>query len=85
LLEGALASPARPYDRNEMKMQVKMTLEWCLKTKLKLNCIYRFSSYRPVNPLGVVALPPPRSNGKPEAATAVDGLLMMGMRMPETC
>ena len=24
-----------------------------------------------------------RSNGKPEAATAVDKLLMMGMRMPE--
>jgi len=28
---------------------------------------------------------PPRSNGKPEAATAVVKLLMMGMRMPETC
>jgi hypothetical protein len=27
----------------------------------------------------------PRSNGKPEATTAVRGLLMMGMRMPETC
>jgi hypothetical protein len=26
---------------------------------------------------------PPRSNGKPEAATAVYKLLMMGMRMPE--
>ena len=25
---------------------------------------------------------PPHSNGKPEAATAVDKLLMMGMRMP---
>jgi hypothetical protein len=25
------------------------------------------------------------SSGKPEAATAVDKLLMMGMRMPETC
>jgi hypothetical protein len=24
-------------------------------------------------------------NGKPEAVTAVDKLLMMGMRMPETC
>jgi len=31
------------------------------------------------------ALLPPRSNGKPEAATAVVQLLMMGMRMPETC
>ena len=31
------------------------------------------------------ALLPPRSNGKPEAATAVAKLLMMGMRMPETC
>ena len=28
---------------------------------------------------------PPRSNGKPEATTAVDKLLMMGMRMPEIC
>jgi hypothetical protein len=28
---------------------------------------------------------PPRSYGKPEAVTAVDKLLMMGMRMPETC
>jgi hypothetical protein len=28
---------------------------------------------------------PPRTNGKPEAATAVDKLLVMGMRMPETC
>jgi len=28
---------------------------------------------------------PPRSYGKPEAAAAVDGLLMMGIRMPETC
>ena len=31
------------------------------------------------------ALLPPRSNGKPEAAAAVDKLPMMGMRMPETC
>jgi hypothetical protein len=28
---------------------------------------------------------PPRSNGKPKAATAVVELLMMGMRIPETC
>ena len=28
---------------------------------------------------------PPCSNGKPEAATEVVELLMMGMRMPETC
>ena len=27
----------------------------------------------------------PRSNGKPEAATAIIELLMMGTRMPETC
>jgi len=31
------------------------------------------------------ALLPPRSNGKPEAATAAVELLMMDMRMPETC
>jgi hypothetical protein len=28
---------------------------------------------------------PPRSNGKPEAATAPYKLLMMGKKMPETC
>ena len=28
---------------------------------------------------------PPRSNGKPEAATAVDELLVIGMRIPEIC
>jgi hypothetical protein len=28
---------------------------------------------------------PPRSSGKPEAAAAVDKLLMMGMSVPETC
>jgi len=31
------------------------------------------------------ALLPPCSYGKPEAAAAVDRLLMMGIRMPETC
>jgi len=31
------------------------------------------------------ALLSPHSNGKTEAAAAVDKLLMMGMRMPETC
>jgi len=31
------------------------------------------------------ALLPPRSYGKPEAAAAVDVLMMMGIWMPETC
>jgi hypothetical protein len=31
------------------------------------------------------ALLSPRSEGKPDAATAVVELLMMSMRMPETC
>jgi len=31
------------------------------------------------------ALLSPRSYGKPEAAAAVDGLLMMGVRMSKTC
>jgi hypothetical protein len=31
------------------------------------------------------ALLSPRSNGKPEAATAVVELLMMGVKTPETC
>jgi hypothetical protein len=33
----------------------------------------------------VVAVLPPRSYGKPEAAAEVDRLLMMGIRMPKTC
>jgi len=33
----------------------------------------------------MVAVLPPRSYGKPEAAAAVGGLLMMGMAIPETC
>jgi hypothetical protein len=39
---------------------------------------------RPARPRPT-ALLPPRSNGKPEAATTVVELLMMGMRMPKTC
>jgi hypothetical protein len=31
------------------------------------------------------ALLPPRSYGKPEAAAAIDRLLMMGKKLPETC
>jgi hypothetical protein len=33
----------------------------------------------------VVAVLPPRSNGKSEGDTAVDKFMMMGVRMPETC
>jgi len=46
-------------------------------------CCWSWSG-RPARPWPT-ALLPPRFNGKPEAATAVDKLLMMGMRMPETC
>jgi hypothetical protein len=35
--------------------------------------------------VGPVALLPPRSEGKPEAAVKVDRLLMMDIRMPEIC
>jgi hypothetical protein len=55
---------------------------WKLKEKLALEEAMDLSwSARP----RPTALLPPRSNGKPEAATAVIELLMMGMRMPETC
>jgi hypothetical protein len=43
-----------------------------------------WSGFEPDQPRPTTLLPQ-RSNGKPEAATAVDKLLMMGMRMPETC
>jgi hypothetical protein len=36
-------------------------------------------------PTTKVALLPPRSSSKPEAANAVVELLMIGMRMSETC
>jgi len=39
---------------------------------------------RPARPRPTTLLPP-RSNGKPEATTAVIELLTMGVRMPETC
>jgi hypothetical protein len=35
--------------------------------------------------LVVVGPVTPRSNGKPEEATAINKLLMMDMMMPETC
>ena len=42
--------------------------------------VYQLQPDRP----RTTALLPPRSYGKPEAAAAVDRLLMMGIRMPET-
>jgi hypothetical protein len=48
------------------------------------SAVVRGRAGRPDRPRPTTLLPP-RSNGKPEAATAVDKLLMMGMRMPETC
>jgi len=48
------------------------------------NAVGRGRAGRPARPRPT-ALLPPRANGKPEAATAVIELLMMGMRMPETC
>jgi len=47
----------------------------------KMQQFHKFRSDRP----RPTTLLPPRSNGKPEAATAVYKLLMRGMRMPETC
>jgi len=44
-------------------------------------CIFAHSNDRP----RLTALLPPRSYGKPETAAAVDRLLMMGIRMRETC
>jgi len=39
---------------------------------------------RPARPRPT-ALLPPRFYSKPEAAAAIDRLLIMGVRMPETC
>jgi hypothetical protein len=51
---------------------------------LRFVAVSRGRAGRPDRPR-LTALLPPRSNGKPEAASAVDRLLMVGMRMPETC
>jgi hypothetical protein len=48
------------------------------------NAVGRGRACRPARPRPT-ALLPPRSYGKPEAAAAVNRLLMMGIRMPETC
>ena len=48
------------------------------------SAVFRGRAGRPARPRPT-ALLPPRSNGKPEEATAVYELLMMGKRMPETC
>jgi hypothetical protein len=48
------------------------------------SAVGRGRTSRPARPRPT-ALLPPRSNGKPEAATAVVELLMMVMRVPETC
>jgi hypothetical protein len=44
----------------------------------------RITIVQPDRPRPTAQLPP-HSNDKPEAATAVDKFLMMGMRLPETC
>jgi hypothetical protein len=52
----------------------------------KLQTIPIVKFYTQINqPTRYINLLPPRSNGKPEAATAVYKLLMIGKRMPETC
>jgi hypothetical protein len=49
-----------------------------------ISAVGRGRAGRPARPRPT-ALLPPRSNGKPEAATAVVELLTMGVRIPETC
>jgi hypothetical protein len=48
------------------------------------SAVGRGQAGRPDRPRPTTLLPL-RSNGKPETATAVYKLLMMGMRMPEIC
>ena len=59
----------------------------CLSFVIYFTCriaVGRGRAGRPARPRPTSLLPP-CSNGKPEVATAVSELLMMGMRMPETC
>jgi hypothetical protein len=55
-----------------------------LQMTVWLMYILCFEVVQPVRPRPT-ALLSPRSYGKPEAATAVNRLLMMGIRMSETC
>jgi len=52
--------------------------------RLERGAVGRGRAGRPARPRPT-ALLPPLSYGKPETATAVTELLMMGMRIPETC
>jgi len=64
---------------------------YCLSFRYRSTCFGHHYAHqqepincRPAQPRPT-ALLPPRSYGKLEAAAAVDRLLMMGIRMPETC
>jgi hypothetical protein len=54
------------------------------KAEVRLVRLRKLITFR-INEPRPTTLLPPRSNGKPETATAVDNLKMMSMKMPEKC
>jgi hypothetical protein len=73
----------------DLLLVVQIQLDWFQASSCpssgayKLQCRWSWS-VRPDQPRPTTLLPP-HSNGKPEAATAVYKLLMMGKRMLEKC
>jgi len=78
LLNSGFVNPCIIIHSNKSTNQMHQSLRFIAR----LNTAQHSS--QPDRPRPTTLLPP-RSNGKPEAATAVYKLLMMGMRIPETC
>jgi hypothetical protein len=66
---------------NYINIKINGNYRQCNNT---MKAAVRFRTPQPDQPWRT-ALLPPHSYGKPEAATAVDRLLMMGIRMPKIC
>ena len=73
------ASPCPSSGAYQLQQQQPLVYRWNVVVSVLLVVVTQPDRPRPT------ALLPPRSYGRPEAAAAVDRLLMMGKRMPETC
>ena len=73
------------YSNKSTNQMHQIYQPYWLSFKYSSTCFGHPHAHHQVDRPRPTTLLPPRSNSKPEAATAVDKLLMMGMRMPETC
>jgi hypothetical protein len=90
-LETCLRTEPRHCSTNEVTNWIEQ-YGWCslfrvdstVRQFVRKRDLQSINKFKPDWPRPTTLLPP-RSNGKPEAATTVYKLLMMGKRMPETC